>query len=51
MYPYSFDMLGSLKEEFHIKIDPTVPLAEQMRRKVPIKSTPIIEEELDYMVV
>ena len=50
LYPNSFDRLGSLKGEYDIKIDPTVPPVQQARRKVPIESKAAIEEAIDYMV-
>ena len=50
LYPYSFDRLGSLKGEYDIKVDPTVPPVQHARRKVPIESKAVIEEAIDYMV-
>ena len=50
MYPNSFDRLGSLKGEYNIKKDPSVPPVQYARRKVPIKSKEAIEKELDYML-
>ena len=50
MYPNSFDKLGSLKGEYTIKIDPTVPPVSQARRKVPIKSKEAICAALDQMI-
>ena len=50
LYPNSFDRLGSLKGEYDIKVDPTVPPVQQARRKVPIESKAAIEEAIDYMV-
>ena len=50
LYPNSFDRLGSLKGEYDIKIDPTVPPVQHARRKVPIESKAAIEEAIDYMV-
>ena len=50
LYPNSFDRLGSLKEEYDIKVDPTVPPVQHTRRKVPIESKAAIEEAIDYMV-
>ena len=50
LYPNSFDRLGSLKGEYDIKIDPTVPPVQHVRRKVPIESKAAIEEAIDYMV-
>ena len=50
LYPNSFDRLGSLKGEFDIKVDPTVPPVQHARRKVPIESKAAIEEAIDYMV-
>ena len=50
LYPHSFDRLGSLKGEYDIKIDPTVPPVQHVRRKVPIESKAAIEEAIDYMV-
>ena len=50
LYPYSFDKLGSLKGEYDIKVDPTVPPVQHARRKVPIESKAAIEEAIDYMV-
>ena len=38
LYPNSFDRLGSLKREYDIKVDPTVPPVQHARRKVPIES-------------
>ena len=48
--PNSFDRLGSLKGEYDIKVDPTVPPVQHARRKVPIESKAAIEEAIDYMV-
>ena len=50
LYPNSFDRLGSLKGEYDIKVDPTVPPVQHARRKVPIVSKAAIEEAIDYMV-
>ena len=50
LYPNSFDRLGSLKGEYEIKVDPTVPPVQHARRKVPIESKQAIEEAIDYMV-
>ena len=50
LYPNSFDRLGSLKGEYDIKVDPTVPSVQHARRKVPIESKAAIEEAIDYMV-
>ena len=50
LYPNSFDQLGSLKGEYDIKVDPTVPPVQHARRKVPIESKAAIEEAIDYMV-
>ena len=50
LYPNSFDRLGSLKGEYDIKVDPTVPPVQHARRKVPIESKAAIEEAMDYMV-
>ena len=50
LYPNSFDRLGSLKGEYDIKVDPTVPPVQHVRRKVPIESKTAIEEAIDYMV-
>ena len=50
MYPHSFDRIGSLKEEYTIKIDPTVPPVSQARRKVPIESKEAICVALDHMI-
>ena len=50
LYPNSFDRLGSLKGEYDIKMDPTVPPVQHARRKVPIESKAAIEEAIDYMV-
>ena len=50
LYPNSFDRLGSLKGEYDIKLDPTVPPVQHTRRKVPIESKAAIEEAIDYMV-
>ena len=46
----SFDRLGSLKGEYDIKVDPTVPPVQHARRKVPIESKAAIKEAIDYMV-
>ena len=51
LYPNSFDRLGSLKGEYDIKVDPTVPPVQLARRKVPIKSKAAIEEAIDYYMV
>ena len=50
LYPNSFDRLGSLKGEYDIKVDPTVPPVQHARRKVPIESKAAIEEAIHYMV-
>ena len=50
LYPNSFDRIGSLKGEYDIKVDPTVPPVQHARRKVPIESKAAIEEAIDYMV-
>ena len=50
LYPNSFDRLGSLKGEYDIKVDPTVPPVQHTRRKVPLESKAAIEEAIDYMV-
>ena len=50
LYPNSFDRLGSLKGEYDIKVDPTVPPVQHVRRKVPIESKAAIEEAIDCMV-
>ena len=50
LYPNSFDRLGSLKEEYDIKVDQTVPPVQHARRKVPIESKAAIEEAIDYMM-
>ena len=46
----SFGRLGSLKGEYDIKVNPTVPPVEHGRRKVPIESKAAIEEAIDYIV-
>ena len=50
LYPNSFDRLGSLKGEYDIKVDPTVPPVQHARRKVPIESKAPIKEAINYMV-
>ena len=50
LYPNSFDRLGSLKGEYDIKVDPTVPPVQHARRKVPIESKAAIQEAIDYTV-
>ena len=50
LYLNSFDRLGSLKGKYDIKVDPTVPPVQHVRRKVPIESKAAIEEAIDYMV-
>ena len=50
LYPNSFDRLGSLKGEYDIKVDPTVPPVQHARRKVSIESKAAIKEAIDYMV-
>ena len=50
LYPNSFDQLGSLKGEYDIKVDPTVPPVQHARRKVPIESKAAIKEAINYMV-
>ena len=50
LYPNSFDRLGSLKGEYDIKVDPSVPPVQHARRKVPIESKAAIKEAIDYMV-
>ena len=41
--------MGSLKREYDIKVDPTVPPVQHARRKVPTESKSAIEEAIDYM--
>ena len=50
LYPNSFDMLGSLKGEYNIWIDPTVKPTTHARRKVPIESKEATDKELDYLI-
>ena len=50
LYPNSFDRLGSLKGEYDIKVDPSVPPVQHARRKMPIESKAAIKEAIDYMV-
>ena len=50
LYSNSFDRLGSLKGEYDIKVDPTVPPVQHARRKVPIENKAAIEEAINYMV-
>ena len=50
LYPNSFDRLGSLKGEYDIKVDATVPPVQHARRKVPIESKAAIEEAIHYIV-
>ena len=50
LYLNSFDRLGSLREEYDIKIDPKVAPVAQARRKVPIKSREPIEDEIEHML-
>ena len=50
LYPNSFDRLGSLKEAYNIRVDPTVKPATHARRKVPIESKEAIDKELDYLI-
>ena len=49
LYPNSFDRLGSLKEAYNIRVDPTVKPATHARRKVPIESKEAIDKELDLL--
>ena len=50
MYLNSFDRIGSLKGEYTVKIDPTVPPVSQARCKVPIESKEAICTALDSMI-
>ena len=50
MYRNSFDRVGSLKGEYTIKIDLTVPPVSQARCKVPIESKEAICVALDQMI-
>ena len=50
MYLNSFDRIGSLKGEYTIKIDPTVPPVSQARCKVPMESKEAICVALDSMI-
>ena len=50
LYPNSFNRLGSLKEAYNIRVDPTVKPATHARRKVPIESKEAIDKELDYLI-
>ncbi len=49
MYPNSFDRIGDMAGEYHIKVDPTVPPVQHARRKVPIEYKEEIERELAEM--
>ena len=49
LYPNLFDRLGSLKGEYDIKVDHTVPPVQHARRKVPIESKAAIKEAIDYI--
>ena len=51
MYPNSFDRISSLKGEYTIKIDPSVPPVSQARCKVPIKNKEAICVALDHMIM
>ena len=50
LYPNSFDILGSLKGAYNIRVDSTVKPATHARRKVPIESKEAIDKELDYLI-
>ena len=50
LHPNPFDRPSSLKGEYDIKIDLSVPSVQHARKKVPIKSKASIEEAIDYMV-
>ena len=50
LYPNSFDRLGSLKGEYVIKVDSTLPPVQHARRKVPIQSKAAIKKAIDYKV-
>ena len=50
MYPNSFDRIGSIKGEYTIKIDPTMPPVSQARCKVPIESKEAICVALNSMI-
>ena len=50
MYPNSFNRIDSLKGEYTIKIDPSVPPVSQARHKVPIESKEAICVALDHMI-
>ena len=50
LYPNSFDRIGDMSGEYDIKIDPTVPVVQHGRCKVPIEYREEIEKELQEMV-
>ena len=50
LYPNSFNCIGDMQDEYDIKTDPTVPLVQQGRWKVPIKYKEEIKKELAEMV-
>ena len=50
LYPNSFDILGSLKGAYNIRVNPTVKPATHARRKVPIESKEAIDKVLDYLI-
>ena len=50
LYPKSFDRIEDMLGEFDIKIDPTVPLVQHSRCKVPIEYKAEIEKELSDKV-
>ena len=46
LYPNCFDMLGSLKGEYDIKIDPNVPPVQHSRRKVSVECKTTLRKQL-----
>ena len=50
LYSNSFNTLGSVKGEYDIKVDLTVPPVQHARRKVAIESKAATKEATDYMV-
>ena len=50
-FPDSFDTIGNIPSTYTIRTDPSVPLVQHARQKVPIEYSDQIEQALDYMVL
>ena len=50
-FPDSFDTIGNMPSTYTIRTDPSVPLVQHARQKVPIEYRDQIEQALDDMVL